>query len=63
MLACQATETVHAEILRSLRGTPLLAKAVDHAPRYGTVRGTSARAGYPACDTLLNQPCRPDAFP
>ena len=28
----------------------------------GTVPGASARAGYPACDTLLNQPCRPDAF-
>jgi uncharacterized protein len=28
----------------------------------GSVRGASARAGYPACDTLLNQPCRPDAF-
>jgi uncharacterized protein len=29
----------------------------------GSVRGASAPAGYPACDTLLNQPCRPDAFP
>ena len=29
----------------------------------GSVRGAGARAGYPACDTLLNQPCRPDAFP
>jgi putative CocE/NonD family hydrolase len=29
---------------------------------FGTVRGASAPAGYPACDTLLNQPCRPDAF-
>jgi putative CocE/NonD family hydrolase len=28
----------------------------------GSVRGASAPAGYPACDTLLNQPCRPDAF-
>jgi hypothetical protein len=28
----------------------------------GTVPGAGARAGYPACDTLLNQPCRPDAF-
>ena len=28
----------------------------------GTVPGARARAGYPACDTLLNQPCRPDAF-
>lgn len=28
----------------------------------GTVRGASAPVGYPACDTLLNQPCRPDAF-
>jgi putative CocE/NonD family hydrolase len=28
----------------------------------GTVPGAVARAGYPACDTLLNQPCRPDAF-
>jgi putative CocE/NonD family hydrolase len=27
----------------------------------GTVSGASAQAGYPACDTLLNQPCRPDA--
>ena len=29
----------------------------------GTVSGAGAGAGYPACDTLLNQPCRPDAFP
>jgi len=28
----------------------------------GTVPGATARAGYPACDTLLNQPCRADAF-
>jgi predicted acyl esterase len=28
----------------------------------GSVRGASAPVGYPACDTLLNQPCRPDAF-
>jgi uncharacterized protein len=28
----------------------------------GTVPTASAHAGYPACDTLLNQPCRPDAF-
>jgi predicted acyl esterase len=28
----------------------------------GTVPGASAHAGYPACDTLLNQPCRSDAF-
>jgi uncharacterized protein len=28
----------------------------------GTVRGASAAAGYPTCDTLLNQPCRPDSF-
>ena len=28
----------------------------------GTVAGASAGTGYPACDTLLNQPCRPDAF-
>jgi putative CocE/NonD family hydrolase len=28
----------------------------------GTVPGGSAQAGYPACDTLLNEPCRPDAF-
>lgn len=28
----------------------------------GTVPGATARAGYPACDTLLNQPCRQDAF-
>ncbi|MEA2495189.1 MAG: uncharacterized protein QOJ29_3100 [Thermoleophilaceae bacterium] len=28
----------------------------------GSVRGASAPDGYPACDTLLNQPCRPDAF-
>ena len=28
----------------------------------GTVPGAGAPAGYPACDTLLNQPCRPDAF-
>ncbi|HVX19540.1 MAG TPA: CocE/NonD family hydrolase [Acidimicrobiales bacterium] len=30
---------------------------------FGTVRGASAPRSYPACDTLLNQPCRPDAFP
>jgi predicted acyl esterase len=30
----------------------------------GTVpgAGAGAGAGYPACDTLLNEPCRPDAF-
>jgi hypothetical protein len=28
----------------------------------GTVPRAGARAGYPVCDTLLNQPCRPDAF-
>ena len=28
----------------------------------GTVPGASAQAGNPACNTLLNQPCRPDAF-
>src|SRR5437588_12247609 len=28
----------------------------------GTVPGATASAGYAACDTLLNQPCRPDAF-
>jgi hypothetical protein len=28
----------------------------------GSVGGASAGAGYPACDTLLNEPCRPDAF-
>jgi len=28
----------------------------------GTVPGASVGANYPACDTLLNQPCRPDAF-
>jgi hypothetical protein len=28
----------------------------------GTVPGASVGAAYPACDTLLNQPCRPDAF-
>ena len=28
----------------------------------GTVPGARAGAGYPACDTLLNQPCRPNAF-
>jgi uncharacterized protein len=28
---------------------------------FGSVRGAVARAGYPACDTLLNQPCRPAA--
>ena len=28
----------------------------------GTAPGATAPAGYPACDTLLNQPCRPDAF-
>ena len=29
---------------------------------FGRVSGAKAPAGYPACDTLLNQPCRPDAF-
>jgi putative CocE/NonD family hydrolase len=29
---------------------------------FGTVPGARAGAGYPTCDTLLNQPCRPDAF-
>jgi putative CocE/NonD family hydrolase len=29
---------------------------------FGTVRGATAPAAYPQCDTLLNQPCRPDAF-
>jgi putative CocE/NonD family hydrolase len=29
----------------------------------GTVPGASAPRGHAACDTLLNQPCRPDAFP
>jgi hypothetical protein len=29
---------------------------------FGTVPGATTSAGYPACDTLLNQPCRPDAF-
>jgi hypothetical protein len=28
----------------------------------GAVPGASARSGYPTCDTLLNQPCRADAF-
>jgi putative CocE/NonD family hydrolase len=28
----------------------------------GIVPAARARAGYPACDTLLNQPCRADAF-
>jgi hypothetical protein len=28
----------------------------------GAVPGASAKADRPACDTLLNQPCRPDAF-
>jgi hypothetical protein len=28
----------------------------------GTAPEAGARAGYPACDTLLNQPCRPDTF-
>jgi hypothetical protein len=28
----------------------------------GSVRGAGAGGGYPACDTLLSQPCRPDAF-
>ena len=28
----------------------------------GTVPGARAHAGYPTCDTLLNQPCRRDAF-
>ena len=29
---------------------------------FGAVRGAKAPEAYPACDTLLNQPCRPDAF-
>ena len=29
----------------------------------GTVPGASAPSDYPSCDTLLNEPCRPDAFP
>ena len=29
---------------------------------FGSVAGASAPATYPACDPLLNQPCRPDAF-
>lgn len=29
----------------------------------GTVAGGSSPAGYPSCDTLLNQPCRADAYP
>ncbi len=28
-----------------------------------TLPGGTARAGHPACDTVLNQPCRPDAYP
>jgi hypothetical protein len=28
----------------------------------GTVPGATAPVGYPACDTLLNEPCRLDAF-
>jgi putative CocE/NonD family hydrolase len=28
-----------------------------------TMRAPSVKEGYPACDTVLNQPCRPDAFP
>lgn len=28
----------------------------------GTVAGATAATGYPTCDTLLNEPCRPDAF-
>ena len=28
----------------------------------GSVPGAAARAGYPTCDTLLNQPCHQDAF-
>jgi putative CocE/NonD family hydrolase len=28
----------------------------------GSLRRATAPVGYPACDTLLNQPCRPDAF-
>jgi putative CocE/NonD family hydrolase len=42
--------------------------SILHDPKHpskivaGSVRGASARAGYPVCDTLLNQPCRPDAF-
>ncbi len=28
----------------------------------GTVPGATAHGGYPTCDTLLNEPCRSDAF-
>jgi uncharacterized protein len=28
----------------------------------GVARGAGAPISYPACDTLLNQPCRPNAF-
>ncbi|HET9023153.1 MAG TPA: CocE/NonD family hydrolase [Burkholderiaceae bacterium] len=36
----------------------------EHPSRlvFGTVPGAGAPAAYPTCDTLLNQPCRPDAF-
>ena len=36
----------------------------DHQSKlvFGTVPHARAGAGYPACDTLLNEPCRPDAF-
>lgn len=30
---------------------------------FGTVAGAGAAKGYPVCDTLLNQPCRSDAYP
>jgi len=29
---------------------------------FGTLRKLSAPSVYPACDTMLNQPCRRDAF-
>jgi len=42
--------------------------AILHDPQHpsqivvGTVSDAGAPAAYPPCDTLLNQPCRPDAF-
>jgi uncharacterized protein len=37
----------------------------DHPSRLvlGVLRGHRARASLPACNTLLNQPCRPSAYP
>lgn len=46
-------------------GTNRILHDPDHPSRIvvGTVPGASAPKRHSSCDTLLNQPCRPDAFP